>query len=75
MEILKRVKAFVTSDWAQVVQIVVAVTSVVATMSGKMIDSAKVAETVGQIGVSAVGIIWLIETILNTIVKDSIKDK
>lgn len=68
MNILEKIKSFVASDWSQVVTVVVAIVSIIATVSGKMIDSAKVAEVVGQVGIAIVGVIWLIETIVNAIV-------
>lgn len=57
MNILEKIKAFVASDWSQVVTVVVAIVSIIATISGKMIDSAKVAEVVGQVGIAIVGVI------------------
>ena len=68
MNILEKIKAFVASDWSQVVTVTVAIVSIIATCTGKMIDSAKVAEVVGQVGIAIVGVIWLIETIINAIV-------
>ena len=67
MKVLEKIKAFITSDWSQVVTVTVAIVSIIATISGKMIDSAKVAEVVGQVGIAIVGVIWLIETIINAV--------
>lgn len=69
MKFLEKLKAFFVSDWAQVVQVVVAVVSIIGTITGKFVDSVKVAEVVGQVGIACLGVIWLIETIINVFSK------
>jgi ABC-type polysaccharide/polyol phosphate export permease len=69
MKFLEKLKSFFVSDWAQVVQTVVAIASVASVITGRFIDSAKIAEVIGQFGIAALGIIWLIETIINVFSK------
>lgn len=69
MKFLEKLKAFFVSDWAQVVQTVVAIVSVISVITGKMIDSAAVATVVGQVGVAALGLIWFAETLINVFSK------
>jgi len=69
MKFLEKLKQFFTSDWSQVVQTVIAIVSVITAITGKVVDSAKVAELVGQIGIAGLGLIWFIETVINVFSK------
>jgi len=68
---LNKLKEFFAQKWVQVVQVVVAVVSIVATITGKVIDLGAVANVVTQVGVACLGIIWLIETIVSAFAKKS----